>query len=158
MYSPDRNFLKQLKKLDPKLGCHYEPDHQHFVITYDRPYKGKVPILCVEDKATGGFRPPDNREIQTLKEYDTHRVDMSTRLKHTATYMERVREKDKKDAADNIRNMTKDSKNQLASGMARLVGGKHNSTFRRIEPKKKGLTAAEIINQASARKSPGLHA
>jgi hypothetical protein len=141
MYSPDRLFLQDLKQLDPKLGCYYETNHRHFVITYERAYGGKVPIMLVEDE-NQGFRQPDQRDIEKLKEFDTHRVSMKERLQHTALYMERVRENKRREARENIRDMTKDDKHQLASKFAKLTGGKHNSVFRRINLKPRG----EVFN------------
>lgn len=145
MYSPDRLFVTDLKTLDPRLGCYYETNHSHFVITYNRAHGGKVPIMVVESHG-GGFRHPDNRDIEKLKEFDTHRVSMKQRLNHSADYMERVRDKKRKDAKDAIRDHTKDDKLQLAPKFARLAGGKHNSIFRRINLKPKGISANELNN------------
>jgi len=145
MYTPDRMFLSDLKKLDPGLGCYFEKNHNHFVITYKRAVGGEVPILLVEGNG-GGFRHPDKRDITKLKESDTHRQSMLSRLKATATYMERVREKKRKEAKENIRNMTKDDKLQLGPRMARLDGGKHNSTFRRINLKPRGKSINKLKN------------
>ena len=137
MYSPDRLFMSDLKTLDPRLDCYFESNHDHFVITWKRAVGGTIPIMVVDD-GQGGFRRPDNREIELLKSYDTHRVSMEERLKHSAAYMEDVQEKQRLDARANIRDYTKDDKLQLAPAFARLAGGKHNSIFRRIENKPKG--------------------
>jgi len=145
MYEPDRVFLNDLKRLDPKLGCYYENNHGHFVITYQRAVGGKVPVLMVKDKG-GGFRHPDQREIIKLEESDTHRQSMKSRLNATATYLERVREKEKKKRYDTIRDMTRDDKLQLAPRFARLDKGKFNSTFRRINLKPRGKTVDELQN------------
>lgn len=143
MYYPDRVFMQDLKRLDPKLGCYFEFNHGHFVVTYERAVGGSVPIFMVEDER-GGFRQPDQRDINKLHEYDIHRESMKDKLQRSAKYMEEAREKQKKRTADEIRNMTKDGKHQLARDFARLRGGKHNATFRRINLKPKG----EIFNQA----------
>jgi len=145
MYSPDRVFLNDLKKLDPNLGCYYENDHHHFVITYRRAVGEKVPIMLVKDE-NDGFRFPDQRDIIKLAESDTHRVDAMAQIKAAAAYMEKAREKERKKARDDIRNMTKDNKLQLAPKIARLDGGKHNSTFRRINLKKRGKSVDELQN------------
>lgn len=143
MYNPDRVFLKDLKTLDSNLGCHYETNHHHFVITYKRAIGGKVPIWLIEAE-DGGFRHPDQRDIIKLKESDTHNVDAMAQIKAAALYMENVRENDRKKAREDIRNMTKDDKRQLAPRAARLDGGKHNSTFRRINLKPRGKTVDEM--------------
>lgn len=148
MYTPDRVFLNDLKKLDPKLGCYFETNHDHFVITYERAVGGDVPVLLVEGEG-GSFRHPNQRDITKLEESDTHKQSMKSRLNATATYMERVREKKKKEAKDNIRDMTKDDKRQIGPRMARLTNqGKFNSTFRRINLKKKGKSVDELQNAA----------
>ena len=122
MYNPDRVFVKDLKKLDPKLGCYFEPNHNHFVVTYKRPIGDAVPVMMVK-RDDGGFRHPDKRDIERLKEGDNHRVDPATRVKIAAAYMERERELQKKNRRDEIRNMTKDDKLQLAPRIAKLAGG-----------------------------------
>lgn len=144
MYNPDRVFMKDLRRLDRNLGCYYEKNHHHFVITYKRPIGETVPIMMVKDPS-GGFRQPDLREIETLKASDTHRVPMKSRLKKAANYMETERVKQRKAVKDEIRDHTKDDRRQLAPRFARLTNeGKFNSTFRRIDVKPKGLPAKEI--------------
>jgi 3-phenylpropionate/cinnamic acid dioxygenase small subunit len=92
----------------------------------------------------GGFRHPDQRDLLKLKASDTHRFPMKERLQATALYMERTREKQRQETRENIRNMTKDDKLQLSNRFARLHGGKHNATFRRVDPKRRGKTAGEL--------------
>ena len=145
MYIPDRVFLSDLKKLDSNLGCYFEKNHNHFVITYKRAVGGKVPVMLVEGEG-GSFRHPDKRDITKLEKSDTHKQSMKSRLNATATYMERVREKKRKEARENIRDMTKDDKRQIGPRMARLTGGKFNSTFRRINLKSKGKSINEVQN------------
>ena len=147
MYSPDRVFMQDLRRLDPNLGCYYEPNHHHFVITYKRAVGGKVPVMMVKGE-NDCFRQPDRREIETLKASDTHRIPMESRLKAAANYMEVEREKEKKKRKDDIRDHTKDDRRQLAPKFARLTNeGKFNSTFRRINVKPKGISANEIKSQ-----------
>ena len=100
----------------------------------------------VVEGENGGFRQPDRRDILKLQASDTHRVSVKERLKAAALHMERVREKQRKEARDNIRNMTRDDKLQLGSRFARLTGGKHNATFRRINLKRRGKTADTLQN------------
>lgn len=138
MYQPDRMFMGRLKALDKRLGCKFVKSHGHFVVDYKRACGQPVPIFMVKgDK--GEFRQPDKRDLDFLKSGDLTREDMETKIQKSALYMERVREKKQKDAQDNIRNATKDDKIQLTNVFGRIAGGgKHNSTFRRIEPKSKG--------------------
>ena len=102
-----------------------------------------MPILLIKSE-DGGFRQPDKRDLIKLFESDTHRVDAHTQIKFAAEYMEKVREKEKKKRRDTIREMTKDDKLQLAPKIARLTGGKFNSTFRRIDLKQRGQTVDEL--------------
>ena len=149
MYNPDRVFMQDLRRLDPKLGCYYESNHHHFVITYKRPIGETVPIMMVKDPS-GGFRQPDLREIETLKASDTHRVPMEARLKKAANYMETEREKSRRKAKEDIRDHTKDDRRQLAPRFARLTNeGKFNSTFRRIDLKPKGVSAKKLKSKKS---------
>jgi len=137
-YVPDRTFMKDIKRLDPKLGCKFEPSHGHFVVTYDRAVGPPAPICMVKDK-NGEFRQPDKRDLDFIKSGDRDNVDVETRLRKSAKYMEDTREKQKRDTKSNIRDMTLDGKNQLTNAFSRLAGGgKGNSTFRRINVKPKG--------------------
>jgi len=139
MYTADSTFLRDLRRLDPNLGCKYEPAHEHFVITYRRATGEPVPVLRIENP-DGSFRRPGHVDIEALQLGDTHRIPMRDRLKQSAQYMADVREKQNRDRKDDIRNMTKDNKIQLTRTMSKLAGGggKGNSTFRRIEPAQKG--------------------
>jgi len=139
-YVPDRTFVNNIKKLDPKLGCSFVPSHKHFVVTYERAVGGPTPVFMVKGK-NGEFRQPDKRDLDFLLSGDLTREDMKTKLQKSALYMEKVRERKRKDAQDNIRNATKDGKIQLANAFSKLGGGgKGNSAFRRIEPKTRGTT------------------
>jgi hypothetical protein len=139
MYSADPSFLKDLHRLDPRLGCTYMPTHEHFVITYQRAVGEPVPVLRIENP-DGSFRRPDRRDIKALQEGDLHRTPMTDRLKIVAKHMYDVREKHRKDTKDAIRNATKDDKIQLTKAFAKVAntGGKHNSTFRRVNLAPKG--------------------
>lgn len=139
MYTPDRVFLTDLKRLDPNLGCKFEPDHEHFVITYRRPIGDEIPIMLVET-SDGGFRQPNQLDIKTLIQADTHRTPLKDQLKQKAQYMECVREKKRRQAADEIRQRTIEDRRQLMPRFARLAndGGKHNSTFSRVKQKIRG--------------------
>jgi len=130
--------MQDLKALDSRLGCRYETSHGHFVVDYKRAQGQPVPIFMVKgDKDE--FRQPDKRDLDFLKSGDLTKEDMETKIQKSALYMEKVREKSRKDAADNIRGATKDGKIQLANTMSRIAGGgKGNSAFRRIKTKTKG--------------------
>lgn len=137
MYQPDRAFMDRLNNLDKRLGCKYDGTHEHFVVNYQRPFGQPIPIFAVMNDS-GGFRQPDNRDLDYLSSGDLEREDMKTKFQKSAFYMERVREKAKKDAHDSFRDATKDDKIQLMNSFGKLVGGKNNSPFRRIKTKSKG--------------------
>lgn len=143
---PDRVFLERLKALDPKLDCVFNRNSERFVITYRRALGDPVPVIQVISK-DGGFRFPDNRDLKALNEADTHRISVKERFQRTAQYMEDYRKRKKKEAKEQIRDMTKDGKIQLSQRLSRLAGfSKGNSAFRRILPRKRGKTIDELQN------------
>lgn len=139
MYTPDRVFMRDLKQLDANLGCRFEPTHEHFVITYRRPVGDDVVVMSVETE-DGGFRQPGQIDIKTLHEADTHRLPIKDRIRRSAQYMEQQREAQRKKARDEVRQRTLEDRRQLMPRFARLAntGGKHNSTFARVQPKVRG--------------------
>ena len=141
---PDRFFMKQLKALDNRLGCRFREDLNRFVITWEKIYGPPDEIMVV---SKSHFRQPDNRELMFLSDGDLHRTDMRERLEKTAHYFEQYRKKEEEYQADEIRNMTKDDKIQLANAFRKTfnTGGKA-SAFRRIVPKHKGKSANELEN------------
>lgn len=138
MYVPDHVFMKRLKSLDPKLGCKYNRDTQRFNITYKRATGQPVPIMQVNSD-TGGFRQPDQREINKLHESDTQRVPMNEQLQKASKYMQDYRAKKEKEARENIRLMTKDDKLQLRKAIGRAAEPKaDHSIFNKPTYKPKG--------------------
>lgn len=118
-YKPDPAFMKELKRTDPRLGCRF--NGRTFVITYERASGGSVPIMSVKNES-GGFRHPDPRDIQNIKESDLHREDYREkflRLSNASEHMKEMAERKAKRAA-NIRDMTKDGKRQLQRAYERV--------------------------------------
>jgi len=144
MYTPDRTFVKDLKLLDKRLDCEYDPLMERFVITYDRAWRDPVPVLIVDPDA-GYPRQPDKREINMLWQGDNTRISPKERLLKSAKYMEDYRTKRRAYMADEVRGMTKDGVRQIKSKIDGISGsGKGNATFRRIKPKQRGKTAEEL--------------
>lgn len=138
MYSPSRYFMKQLKDLDPKLGCFYNKNIHKFIITFQRVTGEPVPIMQVKTE-DDGFRFPDNRDIIKLHESDTQRVPMHERLNIVSKYMYDYREKKRAESKENLRLMTIDDKKQLRKAVGRLHSPKFDSSiFRKIKNKPKG--------------------
>lgn len=128
--TPDRAFMAEMKRMDKNLGIKF--NGKHFVITYAIPDGRTVNIWRVV-AGDGGFRQPDHRDIEMLKQADIERESAEEKQKRVERYMAAVREADRKRARENIRDWTKDGKIQLHSAFARCGdGGKHNSAFRRI--------------------------
>lgn len=136
-YKPSRHFMQRLKVLDPKLDCEFNRNSERFVITFKR-VTGPPVILFPCLTEDGGFRFPDQRDFDVLGESDCERVSMRERLNESSKYMQDYRDKKTADAKDNIRHMTLDNKRQLKKAMGALIGGKNNSSFRRVEHKPRG--------------------
>ena len=140
------SFLKQLKNMDRRLGVKW--NGTRFVITYERPHGEPANIHCVRT-GDGGFRQPDQRDLHFIRSGDLESDRLKDRLDRAARYAEDVRAKDRARAHDEIRAMTRDNRRQLIN--AYLKAGnvrKANSTFRRVETKRKGRTAQEIRSEA----------
>jgi len=139
MYKPSIFFMKQLKELDPKLGCEFNNNIGKFLITYKRVTGLPVPIIRVE-REDGEFRYPDQREINALHESDTQRVSMKDRLDKASKYVIDYRINKQDEARENIRLMTRDDRLQLRRAIGRAAEPKaDHSIFRRIIPKPKGM-------------------
>ena len=139
---PDRFFMKQLKAIDDRLGVRFREDLERFVITWEKIYGPPDEIMVVSKPH---FRQPDRRELTFLCSGDLHRSDMRERLQKTAYYFEKHRADEEAYQADEIRNMTKDDKIQLANAFRHTynTGGKP-SAIRRITPPVKGKTIEEL--------------
>lgn len=131
---PDRSFIKELKLIDKRLDVKFNGNN--FVITYDRGHGEPVNIALVK-RDDGGFRQPDRRDLEHVKGGDLAQGDsMDIRLRKLAYASEQMRAQMRRQARQNIRDMTKDGKNQLAKAfMQRTNQGKGNAAFRRVEPK-----------------------
>jgi len=138
MHKPDRTFMKKLKALDKRLGIHFSNEQGKFVVTYARGY-GTVNLFTVKTPE-GGFREPDDRDIDVLNKGDMKNDTVKDKMDRVCRHMEDHGAKQKKDNKDNLRGLTKDNRNQLMKVFARAAGsGKNNSAFRRITVKPKGL-------------------
>ena len=132
MVTPDRSFMRNLKQLDKRLNCIFRPEHNHFVITYDRGY-GEPVNLCMVKTDSGGFRQPDMREIKFISDGNMDNVRLKDRLQEVSKYLYEVRANDRKKAKENIRDRTRDDKIQLMSAFNQAHGaGKKTPAFRRV--------------------------
>lgn len=127
---PDRSFMRQLHLLDKRLGVKF--NGTHFVITCTTERFGEVNIWKVADER-GGFRQPDQRELDILQESNIERLSPDDKFSLVQAHMAKVRSDDRARAKDDIRNRTKDDKIQLVQAFSRAHGaGKGNAAFRRI--------------------------
>jgi len=140
------SFLKDLKNMDSRLGVRF--NGKNFIVTYDRPHGGAANIHCVRT-ADGGFRQPDQRDLSFIKSGDLENDRLKERLDRMARYCEEERKRTRKNDKDEIRAMTRDSKNQLKNAFTKANNlGKAKHVFRQVEPKRKGKTIQEIRGEA----------
>jgi hypothetical protein len=132
MPSVNPSFMKDLKSMDRKLDCIWNPDNKKFIITYERAMGGCVPIATLAGIENGEFRQPNQKDLEFIKSGDLSNDSIKNKLNKVASYMENVREEQKRKAKQEIKAMTKDSKIQLQQAAVRVAGGKGNSAFRRI--------------------------
>lgn len=134
MPSIDRSFVKDLKSLDKRLSAVF--NGEHVVIKYDRGHGEPVNILRVRGE-DGSFRQPDKRDLMVIKGGDlAEGPKMDLRLREAAYKAEQIRLRDKQKAHENIRDMTKDGKNQLIKAYTQKMNlSKGNAAFRRIDHK-----------------------
>ena len=141
MPEPERSFLRDLKNMDKRLGVKF--NGEHMVVTYDRGYGEPVNIHRVKAD-DGSFRQPDRRDLEVIKAGDLAEGEkMDIRLRKLAYVSEQIRAKAQKDAADNIRNMTKYNKLQLKRFITDKYNLGKNSEFRRV-PHKPGKNVVAI--------------
>jgi len=134
----NKSFMKDLKLMDHKLGCLWNPDNKKFIVTYERAVGGSVPIATLAGVEGESFRQPCAKDLEFIKSGDLSNDTVKNRMNRTAAYMEDARNIQRKKAKAEIRDMTKDSKIQLTQAAVRVAGGKGNSAFRRVTPKQKG--------------------
>lgn len=132
MIKPERGFMRNLKALDKRLDCVFRPEHEHFVIVYQRNYGEPVNLHLVKTE-DGGFRQPDMRDISFISDGDMNNRRVQDRLQEVSRYLEETREKDKANRKDNIRHQTKLDKIQLMDAFNRAYGaGKKSPAFRKV--------------------------
>lgn len=137
MYTVPTTFLKALRSADSRLGCRFEEALERFVITYQRPFGEPIPLMVVETEDKR-FRGPEQCDIEFLQKWDMENMRLKDRLAMVTSYMERYQEQQRRRTRDNHRHMTLDGKIQLMNAFGKLMGtGKYNSTFRRVEPRKR---------------------
>lgn len=136
-YTPDRGFVVKLKELDEKLGCFFNQQIGLVVVTYKRATGEPVPIYTVKN-SEGGFRIPDQRDIDNICKGDQNRTTRKDQLGKVAKYMEEYQAKKRKQAADSIHDVTIDNKYQLKREFGKILnpGGKGDRPFRQIPPPK----------------------
>jgi hypothetical protein len=136
---PDPGFIRKLKRISPRLDCEFSREHGKFVITCTGEISGRYELFVVEGNEGGGFRYPDNRDIQAVHDADRYVKSRRQRLRDSAEYAENYRKQHEKQAADDIRNCTKDDRRQLMNAYTKAFNlGKAESTFRKVPLVTKG--------------------
>ena len=134
----DDLFLKRLKRIDKRLDMVWQAGPERWVMVYDKGKQDFVNMFLIETE-DHQYRHPDRRDLVRIRAADLVAKDAVVRYREAAEYMVKTRQKDRQDARDNIRNMTKDDRIQLMQAFAKLAGsGKGNSAFRRIQAKARG--------------------
>jgi hypothetical protein len=127
---PDWGFMRELGRINRKLGCKF--NGTHFVITYTTEKYGEVNIWKVADEK-GGFRQPDKRDLDMIEGSNLENRTIDEHFNLIKAYMEQYDEKKKADRKDTIRHLTLDNRVSLAQAFGRVAGySKSNSAFRRI--------------------------
>lgn len=138
--NPDPSFIKRCKAIDKKLGVKW--NGSNFVMTYDRASGPAANIHTIKTE-DGGFRQPDQRDIDFIRAFDMNNDSCRERLSRLAYKSEKIRESIRKRAKDDIRHATLDNRRQLEKAfLQRTNQSKGNSAFRRIEPKRSKNTVA----------------
>ena len=128
--TPDPSFVRTLRGVDPKLGVKF--NGRNFVVTYERPSGDPANIHTVK-REDGGFRQPDQRDIDFIRAFDMQNESCRERLQRLSQRSEQIREHIRAQAKEEIRYATRDSKNQLAKAFLQATNqGKGNASFRRI--------------------------
>ena len=129
--TPDWAFVKRMKALNKRLDIKF--NGTHLVITFHTGRYGDVNIWQVVDEK-GGFRQPDQRELDMLAESDLERLGPEQRWNLALAHMMGERYRQREAAREDIHDRTKDNRIQLSQAFARAAGySKANSAFRRIE-------------------------
>jgi hypothetical protein len=135
MVNPDRSFMRQLKELDRRLNCVFRPEHEHFVITYDRGH-GEPVNICMVKAEDGGFRQPNRTDLDFVFSGDLERMSKAEFFQRASKYSADYALKMERNRRDTIRGATKDDKIQLMNAYNRAANiSKANSAFRRIDHK-----------------------
>ena len=133
MYTPDRVFVSDLKRIDPKLGCFFNERIANVIVTYKRATGQPVPIYRVQGPS-GEFRIPDQRDIEAICAGDLSKEDIKTRLRKSSAYMHESRERQQRETAENIRHATIDDRRSFV----RAFSSGKSQPFRKIAVKPKG--------------------
>lgn len=141
---PDPSIVKRLKARDKRLGVEF--GGKYLYVTYQRATGQPVPIHCVKGN-DGGFRQINQKDVEFIFAFDQANESAKERIQKVAQEAEKIRERQRRNAKSEIRDMTKDGKRQLEKAFVQATNlGKGNAAFRRVDLKRKGKTWEEIRN------------
>lgn len=138
MYVPDRVFMKRLREQDRKLGCHF--NGEHFVITYEVPW-GPPAVIWVVKRDDGGFRQPDQRDLDEIMNSSIERESPEEKHQRAASYMKDYRLRQALNRKDTLRQLTKENKTQLMRAFSKVDG--ELETWRVGQKPQRAITVAE---------------
>jgi hypothetical protein len=142
--SPDRQFVKDLKTFDPKLGIRFCRNRGQFVITQPSKVSGRVDALAIEGNHGGGYRQPNIRDIRALYYGDFARKRGKDRILEGEERWRQMKIKEQENIKDDILHQTRDNKRQIANTYNKACNNSKGVTgFRQVTPKSKGYTVKD---------------
>ena len=149
---PDWAFVKELKQFDSKLDIVFDRMAERFIIRRDRGWGKPWGVLVIETM-DGNFRQPDQRDIKKLWEGDLWKHGgVKEHIRRGEEKMLNHKEKQTKDAEDELRAVTRDNKIQLSNTFRKASNqGSKAPEFRRVEVKNSRALTAEQIRSARQR-------
>lgn len=145
---PDSGFVQRLRIFDSQLHIVFNRPLGKFVVTQPSNIgPRKVALVIQGDENPGGWRQPDNRDLGFLAAADFYRITIKQRIEEGEKYMLDYRDKQEVEAAQTLRDLTKDNKYYLANTYAKAFNmGKGTRPYRHVGVKPKGKVFSPVNN------------
>lgn len=133
--TPDRGFVQKLKEFDKNLWVEFDRKLSCFVIYQPSVRYGKAVAHVVRPESDEvPYRQPDERDIANLYVTDFARKSAKRRITEGEEKIVNAHQKSDKDAADDLRDKTKDDRIQLRNTYIKATNqGKAAHVFRHPE-------------------------
>jgi len=138
---PDHAFVRRLREFDPELYVEFDRAMERFVIRQRAKALQRPLDVIVVQSDDGDFRQPDSRELKALFGSDIRRISLEERQRRSADYMRDYKDRQERNAADDLMHATRLDKIQLVKTYQRAANeGKGTSvgTFRPVRPRPHG--------------------